>query len=52
MLGANDSCWRTASQEEIYILFLGYVSYFAQGCLARDMRALELELCSAEGLRG
>ena len=52
MLGADDSCWKTASQEEVCILILGSVFYFAQGYVARNMRALELELCSAEGLRG
>ena len=52
MLGADDSCWKTTSEEVVDILFLESVLCFAQGYVARNMRALELELCSVEGLRG
>ena len=46
MLGADDSCWNTASEKDVYVLTLGSVLCFTQGCVARNLRALELELCS------
>ena len=52
MLGAGDSCWKTTSEEKFYILFPESVLCIAQGYVARIIRALELELYSAEGLRG
>ena len=52
MLGADDSCWKNASLGGVCIPFLGSVLRFVQGYVMRDVRAMELELCSAEGLRG
>ena len=49
MLGADDSCWKNASLEGIYVPFLGSVLCFAQGYVVRNVRAMELD---AEGLRG